>query len=252
MSKDLESFISDWPYNDADETDNVRLITGLDGQEKIQIRIPCGLIQWEADGRPDGERPHGHESLLDYLEDELIEGRWPGMEQSFKDELNQEIMAYYARRVAFFRLSEFDRAKRDAEHNLQIMNLVRAHSDDDELIEGHEKWRPFLMMDLTRATALGEAKRERFFEAIDSINDGIERIRNFYEGEMDSPGEVQELRALEDLKFYLRETHDLGLTPRELIRTLEDEKSLAIEEEDFERASELNQRIKTLQDSQNY
>jgi hypothetical protein len=251
MPQDLESLISDWPYNDDDETDNVRLITGLDGLEKIQIRIPCGLLQWQVDGRPDGERPRGHESFLDYLEDELLEGRWPSLDQSSRDELNQEIMAYYARRVAFFRLSEFDRAKRDAEHNLQIMNLVRAHSDDDEFIEEHEKWRPFLLMDLTRATALGEAKREQFIEAIDSINDGIERITNFYNGDFEAISEAQELRALEDLKFYLRETHDLSLTPRELIQTLEDEKSFAIEEENFERASELNQRIKTLQKSQN-
>ncbi|MDP6358957.1 MAG: UvrB/UvrC motif-containing protein [Planctomycetota bacterium] len=251
MSQDLESLISDWPYNEDDEADNVRLITGLDGREKVQIRIPCGLLQWEADGPPDGERPHDHESMLDYLEDELLQGRWPGLDQDFRDALNQEIMAYYARRVAFFRLSEFDRAKRDAEHNLRIMDLVREHAEDDEYIEEHEKWRPFLLMDLTRAAALSKAKQERFIEAIDAINEGIERIRDIYEDGTISPGEGQELRALEDLKFFLRETHDLGLTPREFIRTLEDEKLLAIEEEDFERASELNERIKSLQGSQN-
>ena len=32
------------------------------------MRIDLGLLQMELDGRPDGQRPHGFESLLDYYE----------------------------------------------------------------------------------------------------------------------------------------------------------------------------------------
>ena len=46
----------------------VRVITGEDGSEKIQMRIDLGLIQMEINGRPDGERPEGFESLLDVYE----------------------------------------------------------------------------------------------------------------------------------------------------------------------------------------
>ena len=45
----------------------VRFITGDDGREKIQMRIDLGVIQMEIDGRPDGERPEGFESLLDAM-----------------------------------------------------------------------------------------------------------------------------------------------------------------------------------------
>ena len=57
MSQDIEGILDGWEY----EPDGlqVRIITGDDGTEKIQMRIDLGLIQMELDGRPDGQRPDG-------------------------------------------------------------------------------------------------------------------------------------------------------------------------------------------------
>ena len=64
MSLDLNTILKDWPYESG--TVKVRKITGLDGREKLQLRVDLGLLQMEITGRPDGRRPHNCESLLEY------------------------------------------------------------------------------------------------------------------------------------------------------------------------------------------
>ncbi len=55
MSHDIEHLLHDWDF-EPDQL-QVRIITGNDGKEKIQMRIDLGLIQMEFSGRPDGTRP---------------------------------------------------------------------------------------------------------------------------------------------------------------------------------------------------
>src|ERR1700689_565485 len=59
----------DWQF-EAGEI-NVRKIIGLDGAPKLQMRLDLGLLQMELSGRPDGHRPHGCESLLEFFEQQL-------------------------------------------------------------------------------------------------------------------------------------------------------------------------------------
>ena len=69
MSLDISHILKKWPYRPGEVT--ARRISGRDGREKIQLRLDLGLLQMEASGRPDGERPHGFESLLAYHENRL-------------------------------------------------------------------------------------------------------------------------------------------------------------------------------------
>src|SRR5205809_890337 len=64
MSLDLNDLLKDWPHEPGRL--NVRKIRGRDGKEKLQLRIDLGVIQMEMEGRPDGQQPHGHGSLLAY------------------------------------------------------------------------------------------------------------------------------------------------------------------------------------------
>ena len=66
MSQDITSILAGWDF-DADVL-QVRIVAGNDGKEKIQMRIDLGVLQMEISGRPDGQRPHEFESLLDYYE----------------------------------------------------------------------------------------------------------------------------------------------------------------------------------------
>jgi len=66
VSKDIKPILADWPHEPGKIS--VRKIRGRDGRVKIQLRLDLGLLQMEAEGRPDGERPYGHESLLEHYE----------------------------------------------------------------------------------------------------------------------------------------------------------------------------------------
>jgi hypothetical protein len=67
MSEDIALLLHGWDYNANEVT--VRKIVGIDGREKIQMRLDLGVLQMETEGRPDGMRPHGRESLLEYHQD---------------------------------------------------------------------------------------------------------------------------------------------------------------------------------------
>ena len=66
MSKDITAILAGWDFN-PDEL-QVRMIAGDDGRERIQMRVDLGVLQMELAGRPDGQKPHGFESLLDFYE----------------------------------------------------------------------------------------------------------------------------------------------------------------------------------------
>src|SRR5580700_4870357 len=69
--KDITPVLKGWDYEPG--TINVRKVTGLDGLPKLQMRLDLGLLQMEITGRPDGARPHGFESLLDFYDEQIAE-----------------------------------------------------------------------------------------------------------------------------------------------------------------------------------
>ena len=66
MSNDLSKVLGEWQFR-PDEV-LVRIVPGDDGRGKVQLRVDLGILQMEMDGRPDGHRPEGFESWLDYYE----------------------------------------------------------------------------------------------------------------------------------------------------------------------------------------
>ena len=64
-SADLRKILKSWPY---DPEQDARIIRGDDGRDLLQVRTPLGIEQYEMDGRPDGARPHGMESALEYYQ----------------------------------------------------------------------------------------------------------------------------------------------------------------------------------------
>jgi hypothetical protein len=185
VNKDIGDILKNWDYNP--KSDFIRIIIGDDNKEKIQVRVSLGILQMEADGRPDGKRPNGEESLLDYYEKQIAnskksDGENNGFsltEQDLKD-LDVEIMQYYNRRVCFFAINDYIRAKRDAEHNLCLMDIIKKYCDDKDYVENHEQYRPFVIMERTRAAGLESLKNKDYAIAMDFINDAIEKIHVFY------------------------------------------------------------------------
>ena len=65
MSNDIGKILENWDYR-LGRVD-ARRVTGDDGSEKLQMRIDLGLLQMNAQFRPDGKRPFGHPTLLDHF-----------------------------------------------------------------------------------------------------------------------------------------------------------------------------------------
>src|SRR5439155_17498199 len=99
---DLSAMLNAWPYKPGQI--NARFVQGDDGEPRIQVRIDLGILQMYATGRPDGERPEGHDSLLEYFESRADEATAAGEEPArlSLDEcraLRDELIQYYHRYV---------------------------------------------------------------------------------------------------------------------------------------------------------
>jgi len=254
MTKDIGNILQNWP-SESDEL-TARKIVGRDGTELLQLRIDLGVLQMFFDGRPDGEKPFGQPSLLDHLA-RVTETESPGeLTPEMWRDLDREIMQFYHRRRALLILAAhthaegntqqavdyYQRAARDADHNLRIMDFIKSHSADREYIEGHERYRPFVLMHRTLAEAQTELIHTDADEAIERLKGGVRVIEEMYrqagaaEMALQDPSILQ-LRALER---QVRKQHNI-------VQTLQEELDVAIENEEFERAAELRDRLRIKQ-----
>ena len=67
MRRDLDDVIQGWPYDPEPGEVLAREVRARDGRMVLQIRVELGVLQLEVSGRPDGLRPHGCVTYLDYL-----------------------------------------------------------------------------------------------------------------------------------------------------------------------------------------
>ena len=63
----IDHILNSWPYEPS--TLSVRIRKGHDGRDVLQMRLDLGLLQLETSGRPDGTRPGGKNTYLDFLLD---------------------------------------------------------------------------------------------------------------------------------------------------------------------------------------
>jgi len=248
MSFDISHILSQWPYKPGKVT--ARRIVGDDGREKIQLRLDLGLLQIEASGRPDGQRPHGHESLLAYHEyllqkhvDENGANEGFSLDEADCEMLRAEGVMYYHRYLAEFVLGDYERVDRDTMRNLRLMDFCRKYARDGSDKYILEQHRPYVIMMRTRARAQLALDNSRLKAALAAARKGIADIEAFYDafgGEkmMAHSGEVAVLKALEkELESKI---------PINPIQKLRDQLAQAVEAEQYERAAELRDHLQTM------
>lgn len=246
MTDDLDPKIVDWPYRPGKIS--ARKIIGDDGQPKIQMRVDLGLIQMEPTGRPDGHRPSDYESLLESHLDKLDgHKRDHGTDLGFEiskaacRELREEGLMYYHRYLACFVLRDYDQVIRDTQRNLQVFDLCNKYAvkkADRMMLEPN---RPYVLMMNTRAKAQLSAKQGKHSEAIKQIKAGLRAIRKIYD-DLDQPEDFTdsyEARILRRLGRKMRK--QLPTTP---LQQLKKQLKRAIDEERFEEAAKLRDRIR--------
>lgn len=245
MSLDLNTVLRDWPHENGKI--KVRKIVGLDGREKLQLRIDLGVLQMELTGRPDGVRPHGCESLLEYHQQraERALQRGENYELTIEQcaELQQEGIQYYHRYLSLFQISDFAGVVRDTQRNIDLFDFVADHTDRDDLVWNLQQFRPYVLMMNTRARASILLAQGKFPEAMREIQRGRHAIASFYE-RSNFPELVAKSSEIAFLDEWLEEVR--AKRPLSKLEIMEREMEAAIAKELYERAAELRDAIRVL------
>ena len=235
--QDIDFIFREWPYQAGAIA--ARLIVAHDGRQLVQMRIEMGVLQMETTGRPDGEKPRGMATYLDWLRRQAAAQGEPLVlsdEQRF--EIDREFIQFYHRRICCLALREFERAVADADHTLAMMDFVAAHCPDTPWTISHERQRPFVQFHRTQAAAMTALERSGPEAAVEELDGGLAQLREALAG-------LEDVHRLEDnelvhqlveLKDSLRKEYKLG-------PTLAEQLSDAVAAEEYERAARLRDEI---------
>ncbi|RMH13007.1 MAG: hypothetical protein D6695_05315 [Planctomycetota bacterium] len=207
MNKDLTKLLEEWPFQPGQI--NVRLIEGDDGLPRVQVRLDLGIIQMHVNGRPDGARPYGFPSLLEYHEARIDEAQAgsdthePGPFLSPEDckQLRDEALQYYHRYIAMLVLEDYEAVARDTARNLRVLDLCAEYAEDETDRTALEQFRPYILMMRARALASMALQADEPKVALVAIDDGLETLRKCFEqqgraDEFESSSEAQLLRGM--------------------------------------------------------
>lgn len=205
---DLTSLLRSWPYEPGRIC--ARRIAGDDDRPKLQVRLDLGLLQMEMQGRPDGLRPEGFESLLTFQQDRLDRyAKEVGGPEGFvlgADEaraLREEAVQYYHRYVGLFALEDFEGVIRDTTRNLLVFDLCRDYAAEESDRTVLEQFRPYVIMMRTRAQAEQAMATDQPKAALGAIDDALAELKTIFEQDgradlFDQANEVQLLRGMRD------------------------------------------------------
>ena len=195
MSDDITKVLEKWDYR-LGRVD-ARRVMGEDGVEKLQLRIDLGLLQMNAQFRPDGKRPFGHPTLLDHFLIRLEKHRKEngGEDDNFQinpDEcakLQQEAIQYHHRSICNFELADYEAVERDTEHILELLDFVQDFAPEEEIGQSFQQFRPQTIMLQIRAIGTELIAASNYDAAINEINNASdnytlykveEGVRSFY------------------------------------------------------------------------
>jgi hypothetical protein len=246
MPKDIGPILKGWDYEPG--TISVRKVNGADGSPKLQMRLDLGLLQREMDGRPDGMRPHGCESWLEYFEEQLQDHRKRnGTELGFHltsdqcQSLRDEAVMYYHRYLSLFVLEEFSGVVRDTARNLRVLDMCEKYAVDEQDRLILEQYRPYIMMMNTRAKASLQYKEARYGEALKTVDEGLRAIKSFFArfGHLEAFNRSNEVKVLKRFAKDIRKK-----LPADPLAKLQVKLDRAIKQERYEDAAKLRDLIR--------
>ncbi len=245
---DLRDLLAAWPF---DPRKNTRLVDCPDGRQVLQARTPVGIEQYELDGRPDGARPQGAESVLDYYRQQLARAEAAGQGEKFAlkpadcAELFDEGTLYYFRYLYLFQLRDWPRVIRDTKRNLGLFDFVREHARREEDRQHLEQWRPYLLRMHGMARAMQEWDAQRHRAAVRLVRATLAQIEALPDLELET-FQVERQRSLEALRELEQEIEKSQ--PLSVAEKLERDLRRAVDAQEFERAAELRDHLRALRD----
>jgi hypothetical protein len=249
MNNDLNTLMGDWRYDPNSVT--ARRIVGAEGRYKIQLRLDLGVLQMEVDGRQDGRHPNGFPSLADYYFDREEKQEAAGealfeLTPAEAMELQQEAAQFYYRYIANYALRDYEQVVEDTEHNLDIIDLVDRHTEDDELAWQFLQFYPYVRMMNARARGEWAGDQAAYDDAIQAVEDGLAEIREFWTAHTEEGPDkhAREIDILTELLTQLKQKRPLSQ-----MDVLQEELQRAIASENYERAATLRDAIQKLPES---
>jgi hypothetical protein len=248
MRRDIDEALQGWPYEPDPGEVIAREVRARDGRNVLQVRLELGLMQLEAEGRPDGVRPHGFATYLDYLRHRsstrpsaTMGGKtaW-AMSQEHYAEADREFVQFYHRRVAWLTLQRYDKALLDADHSIALMDFVRKFANDADYVTSHERYRGLVLFHRTQAAAALALERRKPEEAIDVVREGMDRLIEHQQSLASETDDTPNDPLIEQLRVLEREIRSNFSVEKTLREKLDE----AVAEEDYELAARLRDQIK--------
>jgi hypothetical protein len=252
MDFDISRLLEQWDYQPGQVV--VRKFKGKDDKEKIQLRVDLGLLQMNAEGRPDGKKPLGFPSLMEYYQARLCKAKAEnsGSDSTFVlkaedcSKLQLEALQFHHRYICLLQLEDYPAAIRDAERNLRLFEFVSKHAESDEVAWSLRQFQPQLLMILARARGSQALQISDFSLAIRQVEEGLGAIRAFYREflQADAAETSAEVFSLEKWLEQIRAKKPLS--KREKLEQALDE---AVTSEDYERAARVRDELRNLKPS---
>lgn len=247
MGIDLTEMLRSWPY---DPEQNLRIVSVEDGRQVLQVRLPLGIEQYELDGRPDGKRPYDKESFVEELQDRVAAhvahyGSDAEFDLGHQEcvELHSEGMLFYYRYLLLFQLNDFERVTRDTDHNLHLCRLLEKYCSNEEDRNAVLQFKPYIVRMNAMARAMISIQNEVRDVARKVLANAIEEIESLEE--IESPAfQFERIRSVNYLQSALQQIDEEAVGPTQ---ELEKELQRAVDEENYERAAEIRDRLRGIQ-----
>jgi hypothetical protein len=152
---------------------------------------------------------------------------------------------FYFRYLVLFQIGDFARTARDTDHNLSLFSLVEKFAEGEDRKELLQ-YKPYVVRMNAIARAMISLHKEMKSAAEDILTNAISAIEDMHD--IDTPAvQFERVRSLNYLKATLKQIHEKKETP---VDALKSELQTAIEDEEYERAASLRDRIRELDTGQ--
>jgi UvrB/uvrC motif len=249
MDFDISQLLEEWEYQPGQVV--VRRFKARDGTEKLQLRVDLGLLQMNAEGRPDGKRPFGCTSLFEHYQAKLYKhlaahnGSAEGFSLKAEDcaKLQIEALQYHHRYICLLQIEDYAGVIRDAERNLAVFAFVNKHAQGEEMAWTLQQFQPQLLMVLTRAKGSQALQTEDYELAIQHVEEGLEKIRAFHHESShgEAADQCPEVQSLENWLEEIRAKRPLSA--REKLELALHE---AVKNENYEKAAKVRDALRNL------
>ena len=240
MSQSIRKLLDEWEY---DSGKTIRIINDCRGNPVMQVRELMGISEFFLEGRPDGSRYRGFDTVLDEVERRIEDSA-----DSFKlaendfEALDKESKMFYYRYLLCFQISDFGRVVRDTEHNLRICDITEKYGFGSNMRVSILQYRPFIIKMNAISRAMISLQKNVKELAKDILESAVVKLKAL--PEVNSSIFIMEKnRSINYLETALKQ---LGYCKSDSLECMKKELMAAVESEDYEKAAELRDRIKQL------